>query len=272
MTDGSGSRPISHDDHGPLPPPDPALLGQLGSLVLPQTWLVPAPRGTKRHAGGLASHIGGRPYVEGDMVWPECTECDRPMTFLGELALGEGEHLRIISAELCAVFICGFCIHDVGPEEPPGRYMVWLHESVDRDGHLLAPPHGEPYPVRPCRMRALPGRCLPLGAVLEQLAPEAHDALHSAPDEVAHATWHELMGGHFHGSVIGGYGLPWNETDLPPECPACGNPESFLAAIFGADCEPYDGETGAIGPFEAACVYVCPNHPGAVRLTLESYD
>ncbi|MHC5020807.1 MAG: hypothetical protein ACYTGX_11985 [Planctomycetota bacterium] len=232
--------------------------------MLPQTWLVPAPRGARRDDAGLASHIGGRPYVEGDMVWPECSECDRPMTFLGELALGEGEHLRMIAAELCAVFICGFCIR--------GRYMVWLHDRVDRQGHLLAPPHGEPYPVRPCRMRALPGRCLPLGDALGVLAPEAYDAMANADEDVVHATWHELVGSHFHGSVIGGYGLPWNEVDVPPDCPSCGNPQSFLASIVGADCEPFDGDTGAIGPFEAVCIYVCPSHPGAVRLTLESYE
>jgi hypothetical protein len=224
-----------------------------------------------RGPGQLVSHVGGHPYQDGEARWPECAQCDRPLTFLGELAVEGEHHLRIVQAQLAAVFICGFCIRELGPEEPPGRYAVWLHDEVDASCGVLPPPEDEPYPVRPCRLRPMTGQSLPLGPVLDDIAPEATEGLQDAPDGVAEATWHELIGGHFHGSVIGGYGLPWDEVDAPPACPSCDRAESFLGAIHGADCEPYDSETGAIGPNEVVCLYVCPNHPGGVRLTLEQY-
>jgi hypothetical protein len=271
MTDGGPAKRRARGRASAPPKADPKLVEALQPLVLPQTWLVPAPRGTARGAGGLTSHVGGRPYKGAAGAWPECSQCDRPLTFLGELALDVGPHLRIVSARLASVFVCGFCIGDLSPEEPPGRYQVWLHEDVDPQGETLAPPDDEPYPVRPCRLRAVEGRCLPLGDVLDAMAPAAGRELDGAPDGVAEATWRALIGAHFHGSVVGGYGLPWDETEEPPACPSCDRPQSFLAAIHGADCEPHEGDTGAIGHDEVACLTVCPNHPGGVRLTLERY-
>lgn len=265
---GSSRHPRARKRAPKAPVPDAVVVEALRPLVLPQTWLARAPRGSARRADELVSHVGGRPYAGTDGEWPECPGCDRPLTLVGELALGEGAHLRIVPARLCTVFLCGECAGEMSPDEGPGRYAIWLHDEVTRKGRVLTPPDDEPDPIRPCRLRRIDGRSLPLGDALTRLSPEASARLAEFDEDVFGETWHELTGVAFHGSVIGGYGLPWVRADGPPECPSCGKPEAFLGAIHGADCEPWDGDHGPLSDDEAVAIHVCPRHPGAARLAL----
>ncbi len=256
----------------PIPSADLALTRLLRPLVRPQLWLVRAPRGVPRRPEQLLSHVGGRPYAEGAADWPDCTACDEPLTFLGELALPGPAELPGAApplARLATAFVCPECVPELGASEPPGRYAVWLADDPSRaNGRVLVPPEDEPNPVHPCSLRPAPGRSLPGGAELKSLSPEAAERLAALDRAIVDETFRGLVGAPFHGTVASGHAPDLGDgADPTPECPSCGKPQAFLGALDGPDLEREDEEgEPAFGEEALFLLYTCRTHPGAARL------
>ncbi len=256
----------------PIPAADVGLQRLLRPLVRPQLWLVRAPRGVPRRREQLLSHVGGRPYVEGGTDWPDCTACDEPLTFVGELALPGPEELPGAGpppARLATVFVCPECAAGLGASEAQGRYAVWLADDPSRaNGRVLVPPEDEPNPVHPCALRPAHGRSLPGEAELRTISPEAAGRLASLDPGVVDETFRSLVGAPFRGTIAGGHAPDLGEgADPAPECPSCGRPQAFLGAFDGPDLEHDDEDGGpAFGDGALFLLYTCRTHPGAARL------
>ena len=208
----------------------------------------------------VESHLGGPPFWPEDEPWPVCGQCDRPLTFVGQVRLdGEGAP-RVGRAKLLTFHYCFHCLPCDADEA--SAYRLRLYDDIDavRQSQRPRPDADDPDHTRwapvPCRITFEPVRSVPRWYDAEpelaglDLGADPWETYLAAARAVAPAPNVE--------SRLGGY-PDWVQGSDWPSCPECGR---RMHLIWQLDSEPEArimwGDTGRVYVF--ACPLSCSEH------------
>lgn len=214
------------------------------------------------------SHLAGPPFWPASEPWPVCGQCDRPLTFIGQLRLGNKGPLHTGTDHLITFHYCLHCFA-YGPDDA-SAYRLRRYSAPDTTPLETTPPpsiedpgytHWNPVP---CRCSLQPTRSVPHWSDAESELTGMD--LGDDPWELYLAEAQAITGAPNVESRVGGY-PDWIQSANWPHCPECGE---RMRLVWQLDSESEAGimwgDTGRIYIF--TCPRPCSAH--ALALVMQS--
>lgn len=215
------------------------------------------------------SHFGGRPYAELGENWPICPDCELPLTFICQVNLNEVAPNLFPGIGLFTFFFCWDCFPNGDEGETEDLWVVkfYPHPESSRAMRLKATPRNQE-PVKPCSFISKSVLTAPDWEGMFVWCPEAVDEANKINSDEPWVAYDQALEelGCFNeiATQVGGY-PHWLQAEDTPRCPQSDAPLVLMAQI---DSERKAGVTWGDGG--SAYLFICPEHPGEVRLRVQS--
>lgn len=216
------------------------------------------------------THFGGAPYAEDGDTWQTCTHCHKPLTFICQVNTAECFSSQPANIALFTFFYCWDCSPWEMDDANKGTWLVGTYDAPSKaKAVFIQPTSAQPHPTRPCRVELEKVLSFPDWESIDVVEPRASELsanLHlKEPWDQYDALLDRLDAFMDYATLVGGY-PHWIQGEDTPLCDECGNRMKMLAQL---DSE----EEAGIMWVDTGCVYLfqCPQHPRALKLTLQCY-
>lgn len=233
--------------------PDDRLTALLKPLIKKATRIVVLNPDEDAQLPITGTYFLGTPYAEAGETWPTCPNCKKHLSFVCQINLDEGPHIKPRSIKLFTFFYCWDCFS----WKMDGSWVIRTYQNPSIENYQPLELPDENLIQTPCPVQLEEMQSLPDWEWISRWIPEITEVckeIDEHPWEVYYEKVEELIGEQDFETFVGGYPR-WVQGEATPKCNICSSRMLLLAQIDSE--EKADIMWGDVG---CAYLFYCPHH------------